>query len=83
MKVTVSLELSVSEKAGKRARAVEDIGYVFSINTLINGFLVCCKRPHDAHQIANGVDENLVIVAEDVINAAYDILYGEENDQKS
>lgn len=78
----VSLKLSVSEKVGKRARAVEDIDYVFSINTLINGFLVCCRRPLDAHQIASGVDESLVVATENVINDAYNILYGEENDQE-
>jgi hypothetical protein len=82
MEITFALRFNVSEKTGKRAKAVAGVGYLFSGATLINGFLVYCKRPLDEHQIANGVGENLVAVAEDVINAAYNILYGEENDQE-
>ena len=82
------LPVGLSEKSEKRMNAVEELGYVFKYEPVgDNETAVFCVRNAGStwdtvvYKVvsAPGIGNALQLV----INEAYEILYGEENDQES
>ena len=82
MDVSFMQNFEVSDKVGKRAEAVMELGYVFISRLLHNGkFMLYCVRV-DGDQVAAKLcmtPGELGGSVDSIINDAYNILYGEEN----
>jgi len=77
--------VGTTDKVAIRADAVEDLDYTFRFKHLPNGrMFMRCIRLGDEHLISVGLCHNneLEAAVETLVNDAYNILYGEENDEE-
>ena len=84
MNMTFMLEVNIPEKVERRACAVLDVGYLFTAKPFQGGLWLGCIRPLDGHELSSVICayDELDWGAKEIINDAYNILYGEENDQE-
>ena len=86
MSVTFIHSHIVSSKVERRAEDIAVLRYRFFSDGLNDGkFLLRCIRQLDDNVVATVVCDagELSSAIETIINKAYEILYGEENDQES